>query len=123
MSSTRYTISSFDGFLRNQKIVETLKPDLILRFGRDPISKSLQNYLENNTNVFQIKFTQNNQIRDETLTADRFFSIDNALIINDLGTKSIKDWIKYWKKLEIFRYRKERLMYPTYPFLMGMYFI
>lgn len=123
LSSTRYTISGFDGFLRNQKVVETLKPDLILRFGRDPVSKSLQNYLENNTDVFQIKFTQNNQIRDETLTADRFFSIDNALIINDLVTKSNKDWIKYWKKLQkSFDIEKERLMYPTYPLSDGYVF-
>ena len=100
MPSTRYTISGFDGFLRNQKVVETLKPDLILRFGRDPVSKSLQNYLENNTDVFQIKFTQNNQIRDETLTADRFLSIDNAFTISDLDIKSNKDWIKYWRKLQ-----------------------
>lgn len=123
LSTSKYTISGFDGFLRDQKVVEQLKPDLILRFGRDPVSKTLHNYLHNNSDVLQIRFTQNNQITDESLTADRFILIDYGFTITNLDTKSNNEWIKSWRKFQkSFDIEKERLMYPTHPLSDGYVF-
>jgi len=38
-------IHGFDGFLRNRDLRNTLSPDLVIRFGRSPVSKALSTFL------------------------------------------------------------------------------
>ena len=38
-------IHGFDGFLRNRDLRDTLSPDLVIRFGRSPVSKALSTFL------------------------------------------------------------------------------
>ncbi len=123
LSSSKYTITGFDGFLRNKEIVEDLTPDLILRFGRDPVSKALQNFLYTNNGVKQIRFTSSNQITDETLTADEFINVDDHFEVHEVETESDKEWIRDWRRNHKSYYvQKERLMFPTSPLTDGYVF-
>lgn len=98
LSSSKYTVTGFDGFLRNQNISEELTPDLILRFGRDPVSKALQNYLNDNAGVRQIRFVVNGEITDESLTADEFIYVDEGIEITEVESNADKEWIRSWRR-------------------------
>lgn len=123
LSSSKYTVTGFDGFLRNQNISEELTPDLILRFGRDPVSKALQNYLNDNAGVRQIRFVVNGEITDESLTADEFIYVDEGIEITEVESNADKEWIRSWRRHQKSYYsQKERLMFPTSPLTDGYVF-
>ncbi|MGB0347704.1 MAG: 2-succinyl-5-enolpyruvyl-6-hydroxy-3-cyclohexene-1-carboxylic-acid synthase [Balneolaceae bacterium] len=123
LSSSKYTVTGFDGFLRNQNISEELTPDLILRFGRDPVSKALQNYLNDNAGVRQIRFVVNGEITDESLTADEFIYVDEGFEITEVESNADKEWIRSWRRHQKSYYsQKERLMFPTSPLTDGYVF-
>jgi len=121
--SSKYTVTGFDGFLRNDTISDELKPDLILRFGRDPISKALQRYLAKYSEVSQIRFFEHDALSDEPLTASTFISISGGFNVPELTANSNKEWIRNWRRhqKEYYSY-KERLMFPTSPLTDGYVF-
>jgi len=109
--------------IRDSTISDELKPDLILRFGRDPISKALQRYLAKYSAVSQIRFFEHDALSDESLTASSFISISGGFGVPELTTNSNKEWIRNWRRhqKEYYSY-KERLMFPTSPLTDGYVF-
>ena len=123
LPSSKYTVTGFDGFLRNNEVGENLTPDLILRFGRDPISKTLQNFFKTNSGIKQIRFTDRTQIRDESLTADEFIFIDDGFEVKEVASESDKEWMRNWRRHQKAYYaQKERIMFPTSPLTDGYIF-
>ncbi len=121
--SSKHTITGFDGFLRSKDISEELTPDLILRFGREPISKALQNYLSKFADVTQIRFMNEFYWGDENLTSTYILSVKGAFDVPEISVNPNKDWIRAWRKHQKEYYAfKEQLMFPTTPLTDGYVF-
>jgi len=123
LPSSKYTVTGFDGFLRNKEIAEELIPDFILRFGREPVSKALQNYLNMHSAIKQSRFLSHNEISDETLTANNFIQIEGGFEVNEFEAETDKEWIRNWRRHQKAYYaHKELLMFPTSPLTDGYVF-
>ena len=123
VSSSRYTISGYDAFLRNPQIGKELKPDLILRFGQEPISKALSNFLLQNANVMQIRILDNRAFEDESLTAQKSLFLSTPLKIPEVSGSASKDWLKTWRKhqKDFLEFREDQL-HPSTPLTDGYVF-
>ncbi len=62
-----YIIDTYDTFLRDEAVREDLKPDLIIRFGSMPVSKSLTFFLKENHSSTQIVVDGGGGWRDPSL--------------------------------------------------------
>lgn len=118
------TITGFDGFLRDETIQSNCKPDLILRFGREPVSKALQNFLVAHENVEQLRFLVHQNLEDETHTASSFLRINQEFEISSRSKNSPNDeWLHHWQKLQQAYYAfLEPQMFPTSPLTDGYVF-
>ena len=95
------TIRWFSGFLRNENLRAELNPDLILRFGFQPTSKSLECGLTNWSPDNHYHFASTSQWQDATFSrAERVAWMGNAIQIDEIESKSHPDWIKKWKTFE-----------------------
>jgi 2-succinyl-5-enolpyruvyl-6-hydroxy-3-cyclohexene-1-carboxylate synthase len=95
------TIRWFSGFLRNENLRAELNPDLILRFGFQPTSKSLESGLTNWSPDNHYHFASTGQWQDATFSgAERVAWMGNAIKIDEIESKSHPDWIKKWKTFE-----------------------
>ncbi len=94
-------IQHYDGFLRSADIREELKPDLILRFGKQPISKAVFTYLRQHLDVEQISFTDFGNLADETLTATQFIHFSGEIQIPEVSGSAPKKWFRAWKDKEL----------------------
>lgn len=123
ISASKFTISGFDGFLINPEIAITLAPDLILRFGEEPVSKALTNYLANNSEVMQIRFRHNSDLKDESLSAHKSVTLRSELEIPEISGSTEKDWLKSWRKHQKdFGNFRHELLFPTSPLTDGYVF-
>jgi len=92
-------ICGYDSFLRNDVVRSRLHPDLILRFGNQPLTKSLEIYLQQYAEVKHIHFTHRDDWQDATYSTshhvkwDGHSSFDIELMVN-----YSEDWISEWKK-------------------------
>lgn len=123
VSSSRHTIQGFDGFLRNPDNWDYLEADLILRFGMQPVSKALNNYLDKLDTVMQISFMHPNQWTDGTLSSQKQILLDGELAIPEVTGAADKEWIKTWRKVEkSFKSFREEQLYPSSPITDGYVF-
>lgn len=124
IANSKHTITGFDGFLRNPDIAAQLKPDLILRFGRDPISKALAQYIQRYAEVEQIRFFQGHHPTDESLTAPQFIQIGLDIHLEGINpTSEHKEWMQHWRRIQKkFSTFREAQMYPSSPLTDGYIF-
>lgn len=123
ISASKFTISGFDGFLRNSEIAASLAPDLILRFGEEPVSKALTNFLASNSEIMQIRFRYNSDIKDESLSAHKSITLRSELEIPEVSGSTEKDWLKTWRKHQkSFGNFRQELLFPTSPLTDGYVF-
>ncbi|MEX0609909.1 MAG: 2-succinyl-5-enolpyruvyl-6-hydroxy-3-cyclohexene-1-carboxylic-acid synthase [Balneolaceae bacterium] len=120
--SSRYTIQGFDGFLKNKENQSNLDADLILRFGSLPVSKAVNDYLEDEDRV-QISFMNPYQWQDGSLSSDKQIVLSSPLEIPDVTGSAKKSWLKIWKDAEknFKKFRQEQL-HPTTPITDGYVF-
>ena len=121
--NSKYSITAFDGFLRNTEIRENLKPDLILRFGAEPISKAISNYLLAYKECKQIRFITKNHFKDETLSSTNGIAIDGSLEIPEISGSTDKNWLKNWRDYQKnYLSFKEKELFPSSPLTDGYVF-
>ncbi|MBO6524854.1 MAG: 2-succinyl-5-enolpyruvyl-6-hydroxy-3-cyclohexene-1-carboxylic-acid synthase [Balneolaceae bacterium] len=123
MPSSKYTISGFDGFLRCDEVKERFKPDLILRFGEEPVSKGLSTYISENTECTQIRFLHGSLLDDESLSATKSINLSGVLHIPEIAGSVSKSWLKDWRKLQkdFISFRDDQL-HPSSPLTDGYIF-
>lgn len=123
VSSSKYTISGFDGFLRNKDICEELKPDLILRFFEEPVSKALSNYLTLYSSVMQLRFHEAGNITDESLSAHKYVALTGSVIVPEVSGSTDTNWLKSWRKhqKDFIQFREDHL-HPSTPLTDGYVF-
>ena len=95
-------IHRYEQFLRNEKLVSDLKPDLILRFGDQPFTKSILTALESWSDVLTIHFNSRNVIQDQNLSVDYEIQCEplDDIDLADLEKKTKPDWLTKWKYLD-----------------------
>lgn len=100
------TMGGFEGFLRNPTMQTQLEPDLILRFGRQPASKSLLNAIRKWQPRAHIHFSDTGEISDIDQTTTHFVNWNGAPFPENLSSEASRQWLNQWEKTET-AYRNE----------------
>lgn len=96
---SNYSIQGFEGFLRNREIAEELNPDLILRFGLQPASKSMLMALESWKPNHHIYVTHpSNKKKTSLPVTDTLKWNGGEFSANHLKSGGQDYWIKQWKE-------------------------
>ena len=94
-------ISGFAGFLRNEKLRTELEPDLILRFGCQPTSKSLELGLNDWRPDAHYHFASTHEWQDATYSgAGRISWMGQELKWEPFNSSTNGDWLNKWKSAE-----------------------
>ncbi len=95
-----FFIQGFDGFLRNERNLKALEPDLIFRFGRQPASKSLLEAIKNwqpKKHIYLSETGQRSEI--ENAVTDCMEWKGKSFNNNSFHKKDSK-WLQKWKEAE-----------------------
>ncbi len=94
------SIKRYEQFLRNENVQDELRPDLIVRFGDQPFTKSLLIALEKWTDVPLVHFPARRAAQDHAMSADYVIQcgIDDRIDLEAKGGSS--EWLKLWQKHE-----------------------
>lgn len=101
-SGEEYIIDTYDTFLRNESVKKLLKPDIIIRFGSMPVSKSLTQYLKS-LHAHQLVidggggFRDPNQVTSEMIYCDEVIFCEK--LVNYLKDCSTNHEIDRWRKI------------------------
>lgn len=110
-------ICGYDSFLRNDIVRSRLQPDLILRFGNQPLTKSLEIFLQQYAEVNHIYFSQRDDWQDATYSTSHHVKWDghSNFDIDPVNTYS-KGWITEWKNYaQIFIELREKTLKSRSP--------
>ena len=97
--NSRHIISGYAGFLKDSEYREDLKPDLIIRIGSFPVSKGVQQLLQDCSDIHQISITDSRFPNDGDYPAYRTIQLKSALTIPDINGNSSSKWLSKWKKI------------------------
>jgi 2-succinyl-5-enolpyruvyl-6-hydroxy-3-cyclohexene-1-carboxylate synthase len=100
MSDLDYAIQGFEGFLRNPQNLPALQPDLILRFGREPASKSLLLAIKKWNRVRHIYFSDADRWSDIQNTTTDFIHWNGSYFEEIKSEMGSSIWLKKWKRVE-----------------------
>lgn len=94
-------IDGFSGFLRNDLHMKELQPDLILRFGFQPTSKSLELGLKSWSPANHFHFSSTESWQDATSDgAEHIPWKGKSFRIEALSPSTEKSWLPKWKEVE-----------------------
>lgn len=96
--SSTLSIQGFDGFLRTESIQKQLEPDLILRFGLQPASKSLLIALENWQAEHHIYIANTQNQKKSALPVTDTLTWNGKAIDFEIPTSPDDSWPKKWDK-------------------------
>jgi 2-succinyl-5-enolpyruvyl-6-hydroxy-3-cyclohexene-1-carboxylate synthase len=100
LSQITPTIGLIEGALRHKEVRELLKPDLIVRFGRQPVSKSLELYLDTHRSVPHVHFDFFDVWHDATFSTDaHFFGKPDLAALQQVETQYDESWLDLWNNL------------------------
>jgi len=95
------TIMGFTGFLRNEPLLNKLEPDLILRFGFQPTSKSLEIGLKNWNPDWHFHFASTHSWQDATCSqAEHIPWMGQPFKIEAFSSSTERKWLQNWQKEE-----------------------
>ena len=95
-------IHRFEQFLRYQKTLDLLKPDLIIRFGNQPFTKSILETLQKWNDIPLIHFHSRLDTQDHALSVTDQIQLmkNDTLNLSDISKEKNNDWHVLWKKQE-----------------------
>lgn len=98
---SQYVISGFAAFLRSKKVRKQLKPDLILRFGFQPTSKSFGEALRDWKPKNHFHFASTHDWQDATFSQSTHLPwLGRPLSFDGLPDAGEQIWLMKWKKQE-----------------------
>jgi 2-succinyl-5-enolpyruvyl-6-hydroxy-3-cyclohexene-1-carboxylate synthase len=101
MIDTPNVIRGYEGFLRDESLLRKLEPDLILRFGFQPTSKSLEWGLRKWKPAHHYHFASTNSWQDATFSEAEYIPWKGKMIeIENLPSFTDNNWLNQWKKTE-----------------------
>jgi len=93
-------INSADALLKKESVREKLAPDLLIRFGGMPISKSYLFYLQENSHLPHYVIENETDVREPTNQQANYLLTDASLFVESLLAKEIQleisDWTNKW---------------------------
>lgn len=101
-----HIVTSYDAFLRNTSFTETMRPEIILRFGTMPTSKPLLLYLKRYADCPQLIIDSQGDWQEPTQLASELIHTDPVAfcngLIEQLDTLQItagrSDWLQQWQQ-------------------------
>lgn len=93
-------IDGANTFLRHESICTQLKPDILIRFGDEPIGKGLLTYLKVHRNVQVVRFSERSNWSNSTFSPEKIvFLPDKGLFDNsfELNNSLNPDWLQSWR--------------------------
>lgn len=95
-------MNRFEQILRNPELTHSLAPDLILRFGDQPFSKSLVQAMHSWRDVPLIRFDGRNSWQDHEMSADYIVDLKAAdqLMTDSIKPKTDDTYLHQWTKAE-----------------------
>lgn len=95
-------INRYEQFLRDPKLISDLKPDLILRFGDQPFTKSLLTALESWSDVLTIHFNARELMQDHNLSVDYQIHCEpiDDFDFSEISEKTSSEWLSKWNNLD-----------------------
>ncbi|OEH93143.1 2-succinyl-5-enolpyruvyl-6-hydroxy-3-cyclohexene-1-carboxylic-acid synthase [Bacillus solimangrovi] len=99
-----HVIETYDAFLRDQEISNSLVPELVLRFGAMPVSKAYTLFIKNNPQIKQFIVDLDNDWREPTLMASHMIYADSKYFCEKVAdsiqnTSGNDEWLESWKKV------------------------
>ncbi|PKD44937.1 2-succinyl-5-enolpyruvyl-6-hydroxy-3-cyclohexene-1-carboxylic-acid synthase [Rhodohalobacter barkolensis] len=103
-SNSEYQVHRYEQFLRSEEKRESLQPDLILRFGDQPFTKSMLVALDAWSEVPTIYFSSRKSTQDHSMSVNHKVECQSSDQFDyaDLQFESDPDWISKWKKADQF---------------------
>ncbi|WP_409302316.1 2-succinyl-5-enolpyruvyl-6-hydroxy-3-cyclohexene-1-carboxylic-acid synthase [Peribacillus sp. SCS-155] len=103
-NSQETIIDTYDTFLRDQQVTQTLQPDLVIRFGSMPVSKALMQYLKKQVSTTHIVVDGGAGWRDPIGIASHMVYCEEAAFCKSIEDslkkeEAKRDWLEYWKKI------------------------
>ena len=98
-------IDSYDAFLRDEEIARELVPDVVLRFGRTPVSKPLLLYLQRHAGSRQILVEEGGRWGDPALAATPAIQADPRALCEALlpalgrSERAASGWASRWQSI------------------------
>ena len=97
-------IDSYDAFIRDGELAESLEPELVIRLGALPVSKPLTQYLEKHKQARHILVDENPDWRDPFRLTSQLFQVSPALFCESLSPalhvgRSEGEWSRRWRRI------------------------
>ncbi len=91
-------IHRYEQFLRNEEFLNSLKPDLIFRFGDQPFTQSLIRALKYWKDAPLIHFTTRQSLQDHAMSVSHtiYCNPNDTLQFGDFPEKNLTKWKKAW---------------------------
>jgi 2-succinyl-5-enolpyruvyl-6-hydroxy-3-cyclohexene-1-carboxylate synthase len=102
--SKDYIIESYDAILKSDTALETLIPEVVIRFGAMPVSKPLSLMLKHHPSIKQFVVDGDGGWREPTLTASYMVHCDEVDFCNGIvklaqGKRKTSEWAEIWKEI------------------------
>lgn len=99
---TNFRVDRFEQILRNSEYIGSLKPDLILRFGDQPFTKSMLQAIQAWNDVPLIRFDGRESWQDHEMSADFTVHLKakDQLNIDSIKPKTYPGYLREWTKAE-----------------------
>ncbi|MBA2878298.1 2-succinyl-5-enolpyruvyl-6-hydroxy-3-cyclohexene-1-carboxylate synthase [Anoxybacillus kamchatkensis] len=97
-------IESYDAMLKCETFADAFIPDVVIRFGAMPVSKSLYLWLQRHKQVKQMIVDEAGQWRDPTLSLQVLIEANEVQFCHELAqrastTSRSSQWVNQWKKI------------------------
>lgn len=97
-------IDSYDAFIRDGELAESLAPELVIRLGALPVSKPLTQYLEEHKQARHILVDESPDWRDPFRLTSQLFQVSPALFCESLSPalhigRSEGEWSRRWRRI------------------------
>lgn len=100
----QHIIDSYDAILKNNQIVNLMKPDLIIRFGSMPVSKPLSLFLKKWNHTPHLVIDGGAGWRDPQHLGTKIVQCNEAVFCQEIGSrlsgKRESQWLTTWKDLD-----------------------
>jgi len=100
----RFIIESYDAMLKCESFMKRFAPDVVIRFGAMPVSKSLYIWLQHHKQTKQIVVDEAAQWRDPTLSLHTLVEANEVQFCYQLAERAStanrsSQWVNEWKKM------------------------
>lgn len=102
--SGEHLITSYDSFLKDERVKEYFKPEVIIRFGAMPVSKSILQFLQKHNDARQFIIDSGEGWRDPSGTGTEMVYCDESLfcqtIMKRINNRKETDWLTKWQRID-----------------------